>query len=136
VPSNLQAPLILVVDDMDDGREICAEYLAFFEYRVATAEDGMEALEKANDLLPDLILMDLSLPKLDGWETTRRLKSQERTRGIPVIALTAHALRDAQQTALEAGCDAVVTKPCFPKDLVLEIKRQLAQRSAESREIS
>ena len=129
-----ESPLILVVDDMEDGREICAEYLAFFDYRVATAEDGIEALAKANDLLPDLILMDLSLPKLDGWEATRRLKSGERTRGIPVIALTAHALSDAQQTALDAGCDAVVTKPCFPKDLVLEIRRQLGQRERESGE--
>jgi two-component system cell cycle response regulator DivK len=136
VPSKPDSPLILVVDDMDDGREICAEYLAFFEYRVATAEDGIEALEKANDLLPDLILMDLSLPKLDGWETTRRLKAAERTKDIPVIALTAHALRDAQQSALEAGCDAVVTKPCFPKDLVLEIKRQLAEKAGQPREAS
>jgi two-component system cell cycle response regulator DivK len=130
------SPLILVVDDMEDGREICAEYLSFFDYQVATAEDGIEALAKANELLPDLILMDLSLPKLDGWETTRRLKSAERTRSIPVIALTAHALLDAQQTALAAGCDAVVTKPCYPKDLVSEIRRQLESRVGNLGEIA
>ncbi|HVT61716.1 MAG TPA: response regulator [Thermoanaerobaculia bacterium] len=123
-------PLVLVVDDMEDGREICAEYLAFCHYRVATAEDGLEALEKAYELLPDVILMDLSLPRLDGWEATRRLKSDARTRSIPVIALTAHALKDAQDTALEAGCDAVVTKPCVPKELELEIRRQLQARAA------
>ena len=113
---------------MEDGREICAEYLVYCKYRVVTAEDGLEALAKANELLPDVILMDLSLPRLDGWETTRRLKSAERTRGIPVIALTAHALTDAKQTALEAGCAVVVTKPCLPKDLEVEIRRQLDGR--------
>ena len=119
------APLVLIVDDYAEGREVCAEYLAFRGYRVATAEDGMEALDKTRELLPDVILMDLSLPRLDGWEASRRLKGDERTRHIPIIALTAHALQSARERAVEAGCDAVVTKPCPPRDLEAEVRRQL-----------
>ena len=119
------APLVLIVDDVDDGREICAEYLQFRGFRVATAADGLEALEKAFDLQPDIILMDLSLPKLDGWEATRRLKQDDRTRDIPVIALTAHALASTHDRAREAGCDSVVTKPVLPKELEQEVRRQL-----------
>ncbi len=128
--SEQSSPLVLVVDDMEDGREICAEYLTYHSYRVATAADGFEALEKAFALLPDVILMDLSLPGLDGWEATRRLKNDERTRRIPVIALTAHALSSARDEALAAGCDAVVTKPVLPRDLEQAIRRQLAAGSA------
>jgi two-component system, cell cycle response regulator DivK len=125
--SEQTSPLVLVVDDMEDGREICAEYLTYHSYRVATAADGFEALDKAFALLPDIILMDLSLPGLDGWEATRRLKNDERTRLIPVIALTAHALSSARDEALAAGCDAVVTKPVLPRELELAIRRQLAE---------
>jgi CheY-like chemotaxis protein len=129
------APLVLIVDDVDHGREICAEYLEFRGFRVATAVDGLEALDKAFALLPDVILMDLSLPGIDGWEATRRLKQDARTREIPVVALTAHALPSAHERAKEAGCDSVVTKPCLPKDLEAEVRRQLAgrARAAESR---
>lgn len=123
------APLVLVVDDVAHGREIFAEYLEFRGFRVATAADGLEALDKAFELLPDVILMDLSLPGLDGWEATRRLKSDERTKMIPVIALTAHALASAHDKAKAAGCDSVVTKPCVPRDLEAEVRRQLAARS-------
>jgi two-component system, cell cycle response regulator DivK len=125
------APLVLVVDDVDHGREIFAEYLEFRGFRVATAADGLEALEKAFDLKPDLILMDLSLPGIDGWEATRRLKQDERTRGIPVIALTAHALASAHEKAREVGCSSVVTKPCLPRDLEQEVRRQLEARTTE-----
>ncbi|HEY7216734.1 MAG TPA: response regulator [Thermoanaerobaculia bacterium] len=120
------APLVLVVDDVDHGREIFAEYLEFRGFRVATAADGLEALEKAFELRPNVILMDLSLPGIDGWEATRRLKQDERTRDIPVIALTAHALASAHEKAREVGCSAVVTKPCPPKELEQEVRRQLA----------
>lgn len=126
------APLVLVVDDVAHGREIFAEYLEFRGFRVATAADGLEALDKAFELLPDVILMDLSLPGLDGWEATRRLKSDERTKTIPVIALTAHALASAHDKAKAAGCDSVVTKPCVPRDLETEVRRQLAARSERS----
>jgi two-component system cell cycle response regulator DivK len=123
--------LVLVVDDVADGREICAEYLAFRKYRVATAADGLEALAKAFELVPDVILMDLSLPEIDGWEATRRLKGDERTRHIPIIALTAHALRSAHDEALAAGCDAVVTKPVMPRDLEAEVRRLLGAGVAD-----
>ncbi|HWM89501.1 MAG TPA: response regulator [Thermoanaerobaculia bacterium] len=124
----VQPPLVLVVDDVAHGREIFAEYLEFRGFRVATAADGLEALDKAFELLPDVILMDLSLPQLDGWEATRRLKADERTGAIPIIALTAHALASAHEKAMAAGCDSVVTKPCIPKDLEAEVRRQLAAR--------
>jgi two-component system, cell cycle response regulator DivK len=124
------APLVLVVDDMEDGREICAEYLAFRRYRVATAADGYEAIAKASELLPDIILMDLSLPGIDGWEATRRLKGDDLTRHIPVVALTAHALKSAHEEAVEAGCQAVITKPVLPKDLEAAIRRILGQPAA------
>lgn len=123
-----QAPLVLVVDDVAHGREIFAEYLEFRGFRVATAADGLEALDKAFELRPDIILMDLSLPQLDGWEATRRLKNDDRTRTIPIIALTAHALASAHDRAMAAGCDSVVTKPCVPRDLEAEVRRQLAAR--------
>jgi CheY-like chemotaxis protein len=125
------APLVLVVDDVDHGREIFAEYLEFRGFRVATAADGLEALEKAFELKPDVILMDLSLPGIDGWEATRRLKQDDRTRAIPVIALTAHALASAHDKAREVGCNSVVTKPCLPKELEQEVRRQLAARKIE-----
>ena len=125
-----QKPLILIVDDFQDNREMYAEYLGFSGFRVAEAGDGHEALDKAFTLLPDLIVMDLSLPGIDGWEATRRLKSDPRSRGIPVIALTGHALSGNQRGALEAGCDAFVTKPCLPDALVAEVRRMLATRTA------
>jgi len=119
------APLVLIVDDYAEGREVCAEYLAFRGFRVATAEDGMDALDKTRALHPDVILMDLSLPRLDGWEASRRLKADASTRHIPIIALTAHALSSAREKAVEAGCDAVVTKPCPPRDLEAAVRRHL-----------
>ncbi|HEV2845986.1 MAG TPA: response regulator [Thermoanaerobaculia bacterium] len=123
------APLVLVVDDVDHGREIFAEYLEYRGFRVATAADGLEAIEKAFELRPDVILMDLSLPGIDGWEATRRLKADERTSRIPIIALTAHALASAHEKAREVGCNAVVTKPCLPRDLEQEVRRQLDARA-------
>ena len=124
-----QAPLILIVDDFPDNREMYTQFLEFSGLRVAEAQNGMEALERAFDLLPDLIVMDLSLPGLDGWEATRRLKADERTRAIPVIALTGHALAGHSKGAMEAGCDAFITKPCLPERLLEEIQAMLRGRS-------
>ena len=126
-PAQLK-PLILVVDDYQDAREMYAEYLEFSGFRVAEAKNGEEALDKAFSLTPDVILMDLSLPVMDGWEATRRLKADERTRHIPVVALTGHTLTGHSNGAKEAGCDAFVTKPCLPDALVQEVKKQLAAR--------
>jgi CheY-like chemotaxis protein len=119
-------PLILLVDDFQDNREMYAMFLDHTGYRVAEAANGYEALDQAFALLPDLIVMDLSLPGLDGWEATRRLKADARTRHIPVVALTSHALEGFSEGARAAGCDAFVTKPCLPDQLVAEIRRQLS----------
>jgi CheY-like chemotaxis protein len=124
--STEQGPLILVVDDYEDAREMYAEYLRFCGFRVAEARNGNEALDQAFTLMPDLILMDLSLPGMDGWEATRQLKADERTRQIPVVALTGHALAGASEGAKKAGCDSFVTKPCLPDDLVVEVRRMLS----------
>ena len=118
-------PLILVVDDYQDAREMYAEYLQFSGFRVAEARNGNEAVAQARSLRPDLILMDLSLPGMDGWEATRVLKADDATKHIPIVALTGHALAGASEGARKAGCDSFVTKPCLPDDLVVEVKRML-----------
>jgi len=124
------APLILVVEDYDDAREMYVEYLTFTGFRVESATNGVEAIEMTQRLKPDLVLMDLALPKLDGWEATRRLKSDRATAHIPVIALTGHALAGHAERAREAGCDSFITKPCVPDELVSEINRVLEGRHA------
>ena len=123
-------PLVLVVDDYQDAREMYAEYLEFSGFRTAEARNGAEALEKAFALTPDVILMDLSLPVMDGWEATRRLRADARTHNIPIVALTGHALSGHADGAKDAGCDAYVTKPCLPDALVQEVKRILDARAA------
>ena len=122
-------PLVLVVEDYQDAREMYAAYLTFSGYRVAEATNGIEAIEKTIELMPDIILMDLALPKMDGWEATRRLKMDERTKHIPIVALTGHALAGHAEGARQAGCDAFVTKPCLPDALVAEIQKMLAARA-------
>jgi CheY-like chemotaxis protein len=117
--------LILLVDDFDDAREMYRQYLEYSGYRVAEAASGKEAIDKATDLLPDVILMDLSMPDVDGWEATRILKADKRTSRIPVMALTGHALAGHSDVARRAGCDAFVTKPCLPADLVKELEKML-----------
>jgi two-component system cell cycle response regulator DivK len=117
--------LVLVVDDFHDNREMYTQYLSFAGYRVAEAVDGEDALAKARSLLPDVIVMDLSLPRLDGWEATRRLKKDPLTRAIPVIALTGHALAGHAEGAIGAGCDAFVTKPCVPSELESLVREML-----------
>lgn len=124
-PDRKNPPLILVVEDYDDAREMYVEYLTFTGFRVEAATNGLEAIEMATRLIPDLVLMDLALPKLDGWEATRRLKSDPKTSHIPVIALTGHALAGHAERAREAGCDSFITKPCVPDELVAEISRVL-----------
>jgi two-component system cell cycle response regulator DivK len=119
-------PLVLVVDDFQDNREMYCEYLAFAGFRVIEAANGQEAVDQAFEKLPDVIIMDLSLPVMDGWEATRLLKRDERTRTIPVVALTGHALAGHSKGARDAGCDAFLAKPCLPDQLVAEIRRMLA----------
>jgi CheY-like chemotaxis protein len=127
-PAASKPVLVLIVDDFADNREMYSQYLEFSGFRVAEAENGNEALEKAFALRPDLIVMDLSLPGLDGWEATRRLKADELTRTTPFIALTGHALAGHSKGAMDAGCDAFITKPCLPERLLEEITSMLKGR--------
>ncbi len=129
-------PLVLVVEDYQDAREMYAAYLQFSGFRVAEAVNGLEALDKTRELMPDIILMDLALPKLDGWQATEQLKADKRTSHIPIVALTGHALPDHAERALRAGCDAFVTKPCLPDALVAEIQKMLAARPNHTRRAS
>ena len=117
--------LILIVDDYEDNRDMYSQYLQFTGLRVAEAANGKEALAKTAELMPDLIVMDLSLPGVDGWQATRIIKQDPKTRDILVLALTGHALEGASEGAREAGCDAFLTKPCLPEDLYREIQRML-----------
>jgi two-component system cell cycle response regulator DivK len=123
-------PLVLVVDDFADNREMYSEYLTFSGYDVIEARNGKEAIDAAQQRLPDIIVMDLSLPVMDGWEATRRLKADDRTRRIPVVALTGHALAGHSKGAKEAGCDSFLAKPCLPDQLVAEIRRMLESGKA------
>jgi CheY-like chemotaxis protein len=102
---------ILLVEDNEDNRDMLARRLQRKGYEVVLAADGQQGVEMARTASPDLILMDMNLPVLDGWDATRALKDAPDTRAIPVIALTAHAMRGDQQKALDAGCDDYDTKP-------------------------
>lgn len=124
-----QRPCVLLVDDYPDAREMYSEYLQYSGFDVIEAGNGIEALQQAAERSPDIILMDLSLPVMDGWEATRRLKADRRTADIPVVALTGHALAGISEGARRAGCDAFITKPCLPEDLVKEIRKVLEQSS-------
>jgi CheY-like chemotaxis protein len=121
---------VLLVDDYVDALEMYTEYLEYSGYDVVQASNGMQALQQAFDSAPDIILMDLSLPVMDGWEATRRLKADGRTAAIPVVALTGHALAAVSEGARQAGCDGFVTKPCLPEALVKEIRKVLADSPA------
>lgn len=124
-PGGLVAPLVLVVDDFEDNRAMYVEYLQFQGFRVAEAVNGEEAVARALELLPAVIIMDLSLPVMDGWEATRRIKSDPRTSHIKVVALTGHAEPTHAKRALEAGCDDFVAKPCLPEHLLAKVREHL-----------
>jgi CheY-like chemotaxis protein len=126
-------PLVLVVEDFEDAREMYALYLGHEGFGVVQARDGYEALKLAAEKLPDLILMDLALPGMDGWEATRRIKNDPRTRHIPVVALTGHVLAGHAEGARQAGCDSFVIKPCLPDALVAEVRRMLSMTQAAPR---
>ncbi|HET9220909.1 MAG TPA: response regulator [Roseiflexaceae bacterium] len=102
---------ILLVEDNDMNRDMIAQYLGHYGYKVVTAREGSAAVELARTAEPALILMDISLPVLDGWEATRQIKAAPETKSIPVIALTAHAMASDRQKSIEAGCDDYEPKP-------------------------
>lgn len=102
---------ILLVEDNDMNQDMLSRFLVLFGFDVVVAGDGFRGIELAQSEAPDLILMDMSLPELDGWEVTRRLKKAESTRAIPIMGLTAHAMSGDKEKALQAGCDDYETKP-------------------------
>jgi len=118
-------PLVLLAEDFEDARELYRDYLEFSGFSVETASNGKDAIAQAIALQPDLILMDASMPVLDGWQATRELKANPVTRHIPILALTAHAFDDARREARAVGCDGFVTKPCLPDDLVTKVRAAL-----------
>jgi CheY-like chemotaxis protein len=118
---------VLIVDDFEDNRAMYAEFLRYSGFEVIEASDGAQAIEQATATTPDVIVMDLSLPVLDGWEATRRLKADPRTRHIPVVALTGHALEGHSQGAREAGCDWFLAKPCLPETLLGTLNELLSE---------
>ena len=123
-----ERPLILVVEDQDELRRLYVEQLAISGFDVIEATNGEDAISHTTARAPDVVLMDLSLPVLDGWEATRRLKADTRTAYIPVVALTAHDGSGELQRATRAGCDWFVPKPCPPDALITEVRRVLAGR--------
>ena len=116
---------ILLVEDNEMNRDMLMRRLIRRGYEVATASDGEEALEKARTEQPDVILMDLSLPGIDGWKVTRLLKADEEHRAIPIIALTAHAMTSDRDNALAAGCDDYDTKPVDFDRLLTKVENLL-----------
>ena len=123
-------PKILLVEDNEMNRDMLSRRLIRKGYDVVMALDGEQAVEAAGSQTPDLILMDMSLPVIDGWEATRRIKAAPGTRDIPVIALTAHAMSDDRDKALQAGCDDYDTKPVDLPRLLDKISGLLARRTA------
>jgi two-component system cell cycle response regulator DivK len=130
VPDRTQRerPLVLIVEDHSELRQLYAQELILSGFDVIEAGNGADAITHTSERFPDVVLMDLSLPILDGWEATRRLKIDSRTAHIPIVALTAHDGSGELQRATRAGCDWFVPKPCQPQDLIEEVRRVLAAR--------
>jgi two-component system, cell cycle response regulator DivK len=116
---------ILIVEDREDNRQILRDLLASTDYEIVEAENGVEALAAVAKQRPDLILMDIQLPVMDGYEATRRIKSDPALRSIPIIAVTSYALSGDEEKAREAGCDAYVPKPFSPRQLLAKIREFL-----------
>lgn len=114
---------ILLVEDNEDNRDMLSRRLERKGFLVSLAIDGQDGVKKAKEELPDIILMDMSLPVMDGWEATKALKSFPETKNIPVIALTAHAMLSDREKAIEAGCDDYDTKPVDFKRLLKKIAK-------------
>jgi len=127
------APRALVVDDYDDAREMYAEFLAFKGYEVVQAQNGVQAVTLAGAVLPDLIVLDLALPDMDGIEVTRRLKRDPVTATIPIVMLTANAQPGMLHQARQAGCAEVLVKPCAPDDLLQVVQGLRRSEQADAR---
>ena len=116
---------VLIVEDNEDNRIVYSTILRHHGFRVCEALDGEEGIEKARRELPDIILMDISIPVIDGWQVTETLKRETATKGIPIIALTAHAMPGDRQRAMAVGCDGYLAKPCEPRAVLAEVNRLL-----------
>jgi two-component system, cell cycle response regulator DivK len=124
---------ILIVDDFKDTREMYGYFLNSRGFRTVLAGDGEEGLTKAAQLQPDIVIMDLSLPVISGWEATRRLKNDDATKHIPIIILTAYAM-DGAAVVVKTGCEGFLVKPCLPEDMLTEVVRVLnSKRNAAAR---
>jgi len=130
-----EALLVLLVEDTLDTLEAFSHFLLRSGFRVETAVNGYEAVAKAQALRPDVVVMDLALPELDGWQATHQIKSDPVTSTIPVIACTGHAFQQSKESARQAGCDAFLTKPLDPTLLVAEIRR-VVERSRQTTAIA
>src|SRR5213595_2450636 len=127
----LAMPRIMVVEDNEENRDALQRRLQRRGFEVVLAENGVVAVERAKSDLPDLILMDMNMPELDGWEATRQIKAAESTRDMPVIALTAHAMSKERDRALQAGCADYHTKPVDLHKLLSQIEAILQGRAAQ-----
>ena len=125
------AQTLLLVEDNEDNRIIYCTVLRHLGYIVLEAQDGVQAVELARSAQPDLILMDISIPRMDGWEATRVLRGDPRTSAIPIIALTAHALADDRARASQVGFTSYLAKPIEPRVVVAEIRRWIGDGSAK-----
>ncbi len=121
----MTAPVVLLVDDNEDCRIIYGSTLRHAGYTVRTADDGLECLQSAEAEQPDLILLDIGMPRMDGMEALQRLKSSPRTKGIPVIAVSARVNKDQHLTVLGAGFSEVLLKPITPGDILASVQRHL-----------
>ena len=119
---------ILIVEDNQDSRELVVKILKNRGYQLIEAVDGEDALEKAITERPDLILMDISIPKIDGYEVTRMLKSRKEFKSTPIIALTAHAMKGDREKAMESGCEGYIAKPINIHELPEQIKPYLKEK--------
>lgn len=120
---------VLLVEDNEDNRTIYSTILRHYGHHVVEAATGEEGIRLAREVQPGVILMDVAMPGIDGWEATRRLKADPATAAIPVIALTAHAMAEDRQRAEDAGCEGYLAKPVEPRRVVEEVERMLAGRA-------
>jgi two-component system cell cycle response regulator DivK len=127
-PSEPLGQTLLLVEDNEDNRIIYSTVLRHIGYEVVEAVDGVQAISLARSVLPDLILMDISIPEIDGWEATRILRQDAQTKDIPIIALTAHALADDRERAQAVGFTAYLAKPVEPRAVVAEVQRWIGVR--------
>jgi len=116
---------VLIADDYDSQRELYELALRYAGFAVHGAAEGEQALALVRGTQPDVVVLDLAMPKIDGWEVCRRLKADPATRSIPIIVITAHAVPGVRESAEHAGCDAYLTKPCMPDELVAAVRQQL-----------